>query len=181
MEIDTLINKFQQKDIEAFQKLYELYASNLKAVIFGIVKNQEDTEELLQDVFVKAWNNIHDYSPKKGRFYTWILTISRNMAIDKLRSKRFRKNRNNMSLDFLANSVVSKENLERTTDYIGVDFFLKAISNNDKKLIELIYFQGFTYKEVSEKMNMPIGTIKTNMRKCILNLRKRVHRMENVA
>ena len=103
------------------------------------------------------------------------------MAIDKLRSKSFKKNQNNLTLDFLADVVESRESLDRNTDSIGLEFFLKGIDNSDKRLLELIYFQGFTYKEASEEINMPIGTIKTNMRKCILNLRRRVHQMENVA
>lgn len=181
MEIDKLVYKFQEKDMGAFQKLYELYELSLKTVIYGIVRNQEDTEEILQDVFVKAWYSAGDYSPKKGRFYTWILTISRNMAIDKVRSKNFKKNKQNMALDFLEDVVESRESLERNTDSIGVEYFLKGMNDSDKKLLELIYFQGFTYKEVSEEINMPVGTVKTKMRKCILNLRQRVQQTENLA
>ncbi len=181
MDIDKLVYQFQQKNMEAFQKLYELYELSLKTVIYRIVKNQEDTEEILQDVFIKAWYNAGDYSPKKGRFYTWMLTISRNMAIDKIRSKNFKKNQKNMTLDFLSEIVESRESLEHNTDYIGMEFFLKGMNDGDKRLLDLIYFQGFTYKEVSEEIKMPIGTVKTKMRKCILNLRRRVHQMENVA
>ena len=180
MEIDKLVDRFQQKDINAFEKLYECYALNLKTVIYGIVRNNEDAEEILQDVFVKIWNNFNDYNPEKGRFYTWILTISRNMAIDRMRSKKSKKNQRNIALDLFTDFIDSGENLDRNTDSIGIEYFLKGMNDDDKKLLELLYFQGFTYRETSKKINMPIGTVKTKMRKCIADLRKRVYRTENL-
>ena len=100
MELEELVQRFQQKDIKAFEKLYDMYADNMKAVIYNIVRNEEDVEEILQDVFVKVWNNSDSYSPKKGRFYTWLINISRNAAIDKTRSKDFKKSGQNSDATF---------------------------------------------------------------------------------
>ncbi|NER12629.1 sigma-70 family RNA polymerase sigma factor [Leptobacterium flavescens] len=172
MELEELVQRFQQKDIKAFEKLYDMYADNMKAVIYNIVRNEEDVEEILQDVFVKVWNNSDSYSPKKGRFYTWLINISRNAAIDKTRSKDFKKSGQNSDATFFVDIFESHDNLDSTVDAIGIKKFVNSLTERCKNLIELIYFKGYTQKEVSEEIQTPLGTIKTHLRKCISNLRE---------
>ena len=86
------------KDVKAFEKLYQLYKESISGIIFNIVRDKELTEEILQDVFIKAWNNADSYSSKKGRFFTWLLNIARNRAIDTLRSRSFKNNQKNIYL-----------------------------------------------------------------------------------
>jgi RNA polymerase sigma-70 factor (ECF subfamily) len=75
-------------------------------VILRIVQSKEYTEEIIQDVFVKIWNSIHQYDASKGRFYTWMINIARNTAIDYLKSKGFQNELKNQSLpDFVYNSA----------------------------------------------------------------------------
>ncbi len=172
MELEELVDKFQQKDIKAFERLYEMYSVNMKSVIYNIVRNEEDTEEILQDVFVKAWNSAESYSSKKGRFYTWLINISRNAAIDKTRSKDYKKGKQNSDATFFVDIFESYDNLDNRVDAIGIKKYLGNIKDKCKVLIELIYFKGYTQKEVSEEIKIPLGTVKTNLRKCISDLRK---------
>ena len=69
--------------------MYDNYSGALYGVIFRIVQSKEYTEEIIQDVFVKIWNSVHQYDSQKGRFYTWMINIARNTAIDYLKSKGF--------------------------------------------------------------------------------------------
>ncbi|MFT4661436.1 MAG: RNA polymerase sigma factor (sigma-70 family) [Glaciecola sp.] len=88
--MDQIIERFQNKDEKAFETLYKMYGVSIKGVIFNIVRDDDIAEEVMQDVFVSAWKNSETYSVKKGRFFTWLLNIARNAAIDKTRYNRNR-------------------------------------------------------------------------------------------
>ena len=169
--MDELIKRFKNKDISAFEEIYNMYSNQMKSVIFNIVKNDEDTEELVQDVFIKAWNNAESYAPEKGRLFTWILNISRNAAIDKTRSKDFKKRKQNSDATFFVDIFESYDNLDKRVDALGIKKYLNNIKDNCKRLIELIYFKGYTQQEASEEIAIPLGTVKTNLRRCISDLR----------
>lgn len=89
MNQEELLVLIYKKDEKAFTHLYDMYSKSLFSVITVLVKNREEAEDVLQDVFVKIWKNIDSYHESKGRFYTWVLNIARNTAIDKLHSKNF--------------------------------------------------------------------------------------------
>lgn len=174
MQLETLVEKFKQKDEKAFQSLYNMYCDSIKGVVFNIVRDYDIAEEVMQDVFIKAWHNASSYSAQKGRFFTWILNIARNAAIDKTRSKAFKKSRQNLDSDFFVDILESNENLDNSTDAIGIKKFVDKLAKKCKVVIELLYFKGYTQSEASEALNMPIGTIKTRNRNCIQELRNLV-------
>ncbi len=101
MNLDLLVERFQKKDVSAFEKLHGMYASNICGIINTIVRNDDIAKEVCQDVFVKIWNNAENYNPSKGRFFTWILNIARNAAIDEVRSKSFKNSKKNLSSEYL--------------------------------------------------------------------------------
>lgn len=171
MQLETLIENFQQKDEKAFESLYNMYSSNIHGVIYNIVRDQDIAEEIMQDVFIKAWHNASSYSAEKGRFFTWILNIARNAAIDKTRSKSFKNAKQNLNAQFFVDILQNSENLNEKTDAIGIGKFVSKLAKKCIEVIELLYFKGYTQKEASEALDMPIGTIKTRNRNCINELR----------
>ena len=86
---NDLIIAMQNGDEKAFSRLYTMYGEAIYGIIYSIVLDENTAEELVQDVFIKVWNNASSYSVKKGRFFTWLLNIARNTAIDETRSKAF--------------------------------------------------------------------------------------------
>lgn len=172
--LDLLVKKFQQKDVKAFETLYAMYSDSIYGVVFNIVRDSAISDELMQDVFIKAWKKADTYSSKKGRFFTWILNIARNAAIDKTRSKAFKQSRGNLDSDLFVDIIQSNDNLNAQTDAIGIKKFVKELGDKCKAIIELLYFKGFTQKEASESLEIPIGTIKTRNRSCIQKLRDMV-------
>jgi len=174
MDLDILVEKFKQKDEKAFEKLYNMYSDSMHGVIYNIVRDHDTAEEVMQDVFIKAWHKADSYSSKKGRFFTWILNISRNAAIDKTRSKAFKNSKQNLNSDFFVDIIEGSENLDDKTDAIGIKKFVDKLAEKCKAVIELLYFKGFTQSEASEALDMPIGTIKTRNRNCIKELRNMV-------
>lgn len=173
MELDGLVRRFQKKDIIAFEKLYDMYWENICGVVFTIVKDKGRAEEISQDVFAKVWKNSDSYNPGKGRFFTWILNIARNSAIDELRSKSYKNQKKNLSLNYYVD-IADKQDISRISDHIGLRKLVKNLGSKCIELIELLYFKGYTQKEASEQLDIPLGTVKTRNRSCISQLRENI-------
>ena len=174
MRLETLISQFQKKDEKAFETLYNMYSESMHGVIYNIVRNNAIAEEVMQDVFIKAWNNASSYTAEKGRFFTWLLNISRNAAIDKIRSKSFKDSGKNLNAEYFVDILETSDSLDDKTDAIGIAKFVSKLAKKCIEVIELLYFKGYTQKEASETLDMPIGTIKTRNRNCINQLREMV-------
>ena len=95
MDLDELVKRFQRKDVMAFEQLYGMYWENICGAIHVVVRDKYMAEEICQDVFTKVWHNAETYNPSKGRFFTWVLNIARNAAIDKVRSKSYKNQKKN--------------------------------------------------------------------------------------
>ncbi|MUH36123.1 sigma-70 family RNA polymerase sigma factor [Zobellia amurskyensis] len=177
MDLDTLVVRFQKKDILAFEKLYDMYWENICGVIHTIVKDKGLAEEISQDVFAKIWNNSDSYNPSKGRFFTWILNIARNAAIDKVRSKSFKDQKKNLSADYFVGILNRADSTDESKEEIDTSALKKLVLNLKEKcleIIEMLYFKGYTQTEASQELDIPLGTVKTRNRSCISQLRKNV-------
>lgn len=172
MQPDKLIELLQKKDQKAFSKLYEMYAESTYGIIYNIVLDTDLAEEILQDVFIKIWEKAESYSPSKGRFFTWVLNIARNASIDKLRSKSFKNSKKNLDADNFVNTLEDNDNLSNKTDTIGLRNFVKMLEPLCIKVIDLLYFKGYTQAEASKHLEIPLGTIKTRNRNCLKALRE---------
>lgn len=172
MQPDQLIAKFQQKDESAFAEIYARYSENILGVIHSVLHDQELSEEVLQDVFVKAWNNAGSYNAQKGRFFTWLLNIARNAAIDKTRSKAFKNSKQNQDAAFFVDILEDKNNFSSKVDAIGIKKYIEVLEPICKKVIQLLFFKGYTQKETAEALDIPLGTVKTRNRICINKLRE---------
>lgn len=167
---DELIALLREKSESGFHHLYDHYSGALYGVILRIVQSKEYTEEIIQDVFMKIWNSIHQYDTAKGRFYTWMINIARNTAIDYLKSKSFQNELKNQSLpDFVYNNA--ELSTTNNSDFIGFSNVLGTLESDKQELIDLAYYQGYTQSEISEKLNMPLGTVKTKMRNALMKLK----------
>ena len=149
-----------------------MYVHSISGVVFNIVKNDEVTQEITQDVFIKAWNKADTYSASKGRFFTWLLNIARNAAIDYTRSKKYKQKKQNLNADNFVNIIQNHQSLDSSTNTIGLKDFVSKLGDACKSVIELLYFKGFTQKEAAEELEIPLGTVKTRSRSFISDLRK---------
>lgn len=161
----------REKNETGFHHLYDHYSGALYGVVFRIVQSKEYTEEIIQDVFVKVWNSVHQYDSQKGRFYTWMINIARNTAIDYLKSKGFQNELKNQSIpDFVYNSTALSTS-NKTSDFIGFNNVLESLETDKQELINMAYYQGYTQNEISEQLKIPLGTVKTKMRNALMKLR----------
>lgn len=171
MTQEDILPLLLKKDDKAFTTMYNMYSKSLLGVISNLVKEQEEAEDVLQEVFVKIWKNIDSYNETKGRLYTWMLNIARNTAIDKLRSKGFNNSQKNLSSDNFVHLLDDSNKLTNRIDTIGIQEFVKKLKPKCIQLIELLFFQGYTQQEASDELKIPLGTVKTQNRNCINDLR----------
>ncbi|WP_194852389.1 RNA polymerase sigma factor [Nonlabens antarcticus] len=169
---DLLIARMQEGSEVAFTRIYERYQKALHGVIFAIVKKEDVAQEILQDVFIKIWKNADTYDSNSGRFFTWILNIARNASVDYLRSKRHKNSLKNLSSDNFVDIIVSKSDLDEQTNTMFVKQWVEKLEPMCIKIIDVIFFKGFTFKDGAEELDMPSGTLKTRHRKCLNSLRE---------
>jgi RNA polymerase sigma factor (sigma-70 family) len=169
---DELVQLLKSKSEQAFSYLYDNYSAAINGVIYRMVENTELAEDILQETFVKIWNNFANYDATKGRLFTWMVNVAKNLTIDTLRSKSFKKQQK-ISQDENAVSNVKDENFgAERFDAIGIRKQLANLKPEQRTIIDMAYFNGFTQDEISKQMNLPLGTVKTRMRSAIIELRK---------
>ncbi len=169
---EELIALLQQHDRSGLEILYDRYSGALFGVISKVIRTEEAAEDVLQETFVKIWNSFSSYDPSKGKLFTWMLNIARNLAIDKVRSKDFKNSKKNQNIDDIVHLVDERESVSFNPDQIGLKEIVAKLEPEYFSLIDLIYFQGYTHVEASEELQLPLGTVKTRLRAAIGTLRK---------
>ncbi|MEO8823261.1 MAG: sigma-70 family RNA polymerase sigma factor, partial [Ginsengibacter sp.] len=169
---EELIVLLQSGDQSAFAYLYDNYAGALNTVIFKLISDQHLAEDILQEAFVKIWNNFYSYDPSKGRLFTWMLNITRNLTIDTIRSKGYKKQskiqNSEIAVLYTSNSVNENDKF----DTLGLRKKTMLLKEDQKRVIDLAYFEGFTQEEISKNLGIPLGTVKTRIRSGISVLKK---------
>jgi len=166
-----LVNLIQQGTREGYNYLYDNFSDALYGVIFNIVQDEEITNDLLQDSFVKIWKNISSYDSSKGRLYTWMLNICRNTALDALRSKGFKMRNKIQSWEDSVNEFKTTSE-SMNIDTIGLRKAVDLLKPEHREIIDILYFQGYTQMEASDVLNMPLGTVKTRIKIALREIKK---------
>lgn len=173
----VLVDKLLRRDQQAFQWLYENYSAALYGVLLKIVREEEQAQDLLQEVFVKIWSNLSSYDTQKGRLFTWMLNIARNTAIDSIRSSKAMgrpASAQTISTDDEGTYSVDRQYAvaPENTDFIGLKEVLNRLRPERKQLIDLVYFNGYTHEEAAEELALPLGTVKTRIRSALQELKQ---------
>lgn len=172
VDSEKLVKLLQQKNVDAFEKLHDMYAKNICGAINIIVNDESIASELCQDVFLKVWQKSHMYDASKGRFFTWLLNIARNQAKDYVTSKEYKTQKKNHSLDLFMHVCESQTDEEDNLDqYEGLKRMLKTLKTKCSELIKILYFKGCTQTDAAEMLSIPLGTIKSRNRNCLNTLR----------
>ena len=168
---NALVERLHQRDETVIGDLYDRYGAALYGVVVKIVNNEHTAEDVLQDAFTKIWQNGQRYDRKKGTLFTWMLNITRNTAIDRIRSAQHRQKIQPIDI-----SVYNNPSLQTSpsTDTIGLRKIVSRLEPKYRMMIDLAYFGGYTHKEIEEKLNLPLGTIKSRLRIAMRELRKLV-------
>lgn len=164
---ETFVKKLYGRHPEAIGALYDQYSAVLYGIIYRIVNNPEVAEEVLMDTFSKIWNNFQQYDASKGRLLTWMINLARNSSLEKVRPiNNSDINKNNSDW----NSVFKIQS-DKATSYdpetIGIDYITEKLEPEYKMIIDLLFFHGLSQSEVAEKLNIPLGTVKSRSRAAI--------------
>lgn len=167
-----LVALLKSRDTKAFSYLYDNYSGSLYTIISQIVHDLELANDVLQEVFINIWRKIESYDPIKGRLFTWMLNIARNLSIDTLRSKSYQNSQKNQAMpageDWNAGAPMAQVNV----DNIGFRKVLERLKKEHRVLIDLAYFKGYTHEEIAEIEALPLGTVKTRIRNALMQLRE---------
>ena len=167
----ALIRRLQDREREALGEAYQQYGGALLHLILKIVQDQETGEEILQDTFVKIWEKADQFDGTRGRLFSWMAQIARNTAIDRVRSGNFKRWEKTEALEATVNDSTRWSESLRIEDS-GLRKEINKLDEKYRLLIDYLYFQDYTQKEVSETLDIPLGTVKTRARMAIIELRK---------
>ncbi len=164
-----IVELLQERNEKAISLLYDNYGDTLYGVAYKVVRNDELAQDVLQESFVKIWKKSDSYDASKAKLFTWLFRITRNTAIDKLRSVNTKTNKEiqidvsdvyNLGVDSIKPELIDvKENLQK-------------IEGKYQVVLEALFFQGMTQQEASDELDIPLGTIKSRLKIGLRELRK---------
>ncbi|NGP89341.1 sigma-70 family RNA polymerase sigma factor [Aliifodinibius halophilus] len=172
------MKRIQSRDDEALEELYDLYKRLLFSMVISIVKKKEEAEDLLQEIFVKIWNKAESFDPDRGNVYSWIVTLARNQAIDRIRSKGYKtQKKQSVSIhEPLFSLEGDKHDPMETTIFSDraelVKKALEKIPEKQSEVIKIAYYRGLTQSEISDQLDIPLGTVKTRTRQGMIKLKR---------
>lgn len=171
LQEEELIIALKNQEIIGMQALLDMYSYSLGGIIFRILKDKQLSEDVLQEVILKIWDSAAGYEVSKGRLFTWLLNITKNYAITILRSKRYKNSKKNINIDTCYQLIEENHKVCYNSDTIGIKELVYSLKPEFNIVLEMVYFRGYTHLETAAALNMPLGTVKTRIRKAMVELR----------
>jgi RNA polymerase sigma-70 factor (ECF subfamily) len=171
-----LLGRVGRGDRTSFGELYERFSGVLFSTAYRVLNNQEAAEDVIQEVFLQIWEKAPLYDPARGKPLTWAVTLTRNRAIDRLRSAQ----RRGRLRDDLEREAQTFEQFDDRDSFEAVDSVekgrlvreaMKKISSEQRESLELAFFSGLTQTEIADQLREPLGTIKARIRRGMIRLR----------
>ena len=170
-----LYTRIQQKDKAALEQLYDRYEKILFSFLYKMTADKDLAEEALQEVFIKLWRGIGEYDEGKGKFASWLFTMSRNSAIDLIRKQK----KPSVPLEEIGELVSRESAVEDKAEWQEqkeqIEAAVSELSGEQQKMIQLFYFKGMTHETISTTCGIPLGTVKSRIRLALNKLKKTLH------
>lgn len=180
----ALMRRIGERDPEALQELFRRHAPTLLALGKRILSTPEDAEEVLQEVFLRVWQEYQRYDPERSSVATWMVLIMRSRAIDRLRNRRVVEKVHGAAFQEGGEMYTSPEGAENVLDRQRegrVRTELLSLPAEQRQALEMAFFEGLTQSEISERTGIPLGTVKTRtllaMKKLRKNLRQEIREL----
>jgi RNA polymerase sigma-70 factor (ECF subfamily) len=171
--LDDLLLRVARGDTPAFETLYDQMANVVFGVIARVLRDPAQSEEVAQEVLVEVWRTATRFDPDRGSASTWILTMAHRRAIDRVRSAQAAHDREERVAhrDHLPAFDEVAEQVETRLEHEQVRLCLAGLTELQRESVTLAYYGGYTYREVGELLEVPLGTVKTRLRDGLIRLR----------
>ena len=169
-----LIRRISNRDETALALLYDRYRTILFGLLIRILKNHSEAEDILQEVFVQVWQQARNFNKERGKVFTWLITITRCRAIDRLRFLKTRLltiEKAAAGKPLFTDSKI-EQNLLLQARQKSVRAALSELPENQRSLLLIAYFEGYSQQEIADRTKIPLGTVKTRMRVGMAKLRE---------
>ncbi|HEU4692215.1 MAG TPA: sigma-70 family RNA polymerase sigma factor [Vicinamibacterales bacterium] len=178
----SLLQRIAAHDTAAVAELYDRYCRLLFGLILRIVRDREEAEDVLQEVFIRVWSRAATYDARTVGPLPWLVRVARNCAIDRLRARRVRAAVDARATDWDAveatapstgiqtpeTAVLDAERRRRLTDVLA------GLPAEQRRLIEAAFFEGYTHSELAQRFGLPLGTVKTRIRAGMIAMRQQM-------
>jgi len=171
-----LLSAMSQGQIKALDILYDRYSRLVYSIAYRILNSSEEAEDITQDVFLTLWRR-NSYDPQRGSLSSFLTTLTRSRAIDRLRSKNARLRVVQRLQGIVRSDSSSLSPLEQAS--IGersqvIRTALSQLSESERQVLEIAYYEGLSQSEIAERLDIPLGTVKSRSRQGLLKLRQRL-------
>ncbi|MEO6052662.1 MAG: sigma-70 family RNA polymerase sigma factor [Chthoniobacterales bacterium] len=180
-EAAVLIRKVAEGDRHSFEALYDQFSGLVFSTASRILSDQTDAEDVTQDVFVQIWDKAGLYSASRGTPVTWIITLTKNKSIDRLRSvqRKFRLKEEVQKENAIIDVRTDRKPENEVQLHENSQIIKNAVAEllpDQRTVIELAYFSGLTQSQIAEELNEPVGTVKARIRRAMGKLKELVSR-----
>jgi len=173
-DLDALLRGVAQRDVDAFAAFYDNTRARVYGLVTRVLRDPGYSEETTQDVYLQVWNNASNYNPAAGSPLAWLMTLAHRRAVDRVRSEQAGSQRESRygaasfepPADRVAEAVIQLDEHRQVTECLG------SLTDAQRECIQLAYYEGLTYVQVSDRLSANLATIKSRMRDAIRGLRK---------
>ena len=167
-----LVARVVEGDEQAFLALYDRYVNRVYGLTLHILGNPQLAEEVTQDTFLKLWSRARQYLSERGSFLPWLLTIARRVALDRIRLEARRPSLTDSNdPETIWQNLPDSETTTEEARWRSMYFAVQSLHPDQRKVIELAYYQGMSQSEIADVLGWPLGTVKTRLRAAMENLR----------
>jgi RNA polymerase sigma-70 factor (ECF subfamily) len=173
-ELDALLRQVARRDADAFAKFYDSTRARVYGLVTRVLRDPGYSEETTQDIYLQVWRTADSYNPAAGSPLAWLLTLAHRRAVDRVRSEQAATQRESrygaanvdLPLDLVAESVIQGDERRQVAECLG------SLTDVQREGIQLAYYDGLTYAQVSERLSANLATIKSRMRDALRGLRR---------
>ncbi|WNS78410.1 sigma-70 family RNA polymerase sigma factor [Domibacillus sp. DTU_2020_1001157_1_SI_ALB_TIR_016] len=170
-----LYQRLQQSDKRALELLYERYEKLLFSFAFRMTGRRDLSEEIVQEVFIKVWTKPDLYDQSKGKFSSWLLTITRNASIDHMRKKSEQSEGLSDHHQLQSREPAVEDTVQWKEEGKALRTAITHLAEDQQEIIELFYFKGLSQRTIADERNIPLGTVKGRIRLALKHLKKHLH------
>lgn len=173
MRADKLLPMVGRGDVRAYEELYELVSGAVYGLVLRVLRDPAQSEEVAQEVFLELWRDAARFDPRRGTAMAWVLTHAHRRAVDRVRQARAAREREERAASRWHRTAFDEvaEQVETNLDREWVRRCLEGLTDLQRRSVTLAYYEGYTYREVAQRLAVPLGTVKTRMRDGLSRLR----------